>query len=305
VLAILVVAVACATGLPSPLDVAARLGGTTPGTGQWQQLDALALAAAGLVSWALIGWFALVASLTLAARTAGPHGHVALVLLRGLVPGTLRTALAAVVGLGSVAALSGCTPGPTASTPRAVTTVAELLADPSTVLAIDWPSTAPTPPADASISSMSEPPASLPGWPDVELNWPQATAGVPAPDQAPAAPAPAATPTPEPAPATAGTAPTAETTQTPTSAATAETAPATPEPTTQPDATGLSVVVVAGDTLWAIAADHLPAGATNADIADAWPEWYAANRALIGDDPDLILPGWQLTTPTPDGDKSR
>lgn len=59
-----------------------------------------------------------------------------------------------------------------------------------------------------------------------------------------------------------------------------------------------SVVVTRGDTLWAIAARHLGPQATDQDVAAHWPRWYAANRAVIGDDPDLILPGQVLTAPT-------
>jgi hypothetical protein len=62
-----------------------------------------------------------------------------------------------------------------------------------------------------------------------------------------------------------------------------------------------TVVVHRGDTLWAIAARHLGDRATDQDVAEAWPRWYAANRAVIGDDPDLILPGQQLTAPTTAG----
>jgi nucleoid-associated protein YgaU len=57
------------------------------------------------------------------------------------------------------------------------------------------------------------------------------------------------------------------------------------------------VAVAPGDTLWAIAARHLPAGATDAQIAAAWPTWYATNAAVVGPDPDLILPGQVLTVP--------
>lgn len=58
------------------------------------------------------------------------------------------------------------------------------------------------------------------------------------------------------------------------------------------------VVVHRGDSLWSIAARHLGEQATDADVADAWPRWYAANRELIGEDPDLLLPGQVLVVPT-------
>lgn len=57
-------------------------------------------------------------------------------------------------------------------------------------------------------------------------------------------------------------------------------------------------VVVAGDSLWTIAAARLPAGASNAAVDLAWRHWHAANRAVIGPDPDLIVPG-QLLVPPP------
>ena len=60
------------------------------------------------------------------------------------------------------------------------------------------------------------------------------------------------------------------------------------------------VVVHRGDTLWSIAAQHLGPEAGDAEVARAWPEWYAANHDRIGDDPDLILPGQILRVPTPD-----
>ncbi|NIK62055.1 LysM peptidoglycan-binding domain-containing protein [Kribbella shirazensis] len=63
------------------------------------------------------------------------------------------------------------------------------------------------------------------------------------------------------------------------------------------------VVVREGDSLWSIAARELGPAATNDAIAARWPDWYAANRQVIGDDPDLILPGQVLRIPpAPNGD---
>jgi hypothetical protein len=56
-------------------------------------------------------------------------------------------------------------------------------------------------------------------------------------------------------------------------------------------------VVVPGDCLWQIAADRLPAPATDVRVAAAVDRWYARNRAVIGPDPDLILPGTRLEQP--------
>ncbi|MFD7307613.1 hypothetical protein [Promicromonospora sp. NPDC059942] len=63
------------------------------------------------------------------------------------------------------------------------------------------------------------------------------------------------------------------------------------------------VVVEAGDTLWAIAADGLAAdglaadGPSDAEVADAVVRWYDANRQVLGPDPDLIRPGTVLHQP--------
>ncbi len=58
------------------------------------------------------------------------------------------------------------------------------------------------------------------------------------------------------------------------------------------------VVVHRGDTLWDIVGRALGPDATDLEVAREWPRWYAANRDVIGDDPDLILPGQVLSRPT-------
>jgi hypothetical protein len=63
------------------------------------------------------------------------------------------------------------------------------------------------------------------------------------------------------------------------------------------------VVVRRGDSLWRIAARHLGAGASDAEVAAEWPRWWHANRREIGADPDLLVPGTRLTPP--DGGSSR
>jgi LysM repeat protein len=59
-----------------------------------------------------------------------------------------------------------------------------------------------------------------------------------------------------------------------------------------------TVVVAPGDTLWHIAQRALGDDAGAADIASAWPAWYANNAEVIGDDPDLLQPGQVLHAPT-------
>lgn len=63
-----------------------------------------------------------------------------------------------------------------------------------------------------------------------------------------------------------------------------------PEPEPTPAPSGNTYTVVTGDTLWDISAAHL--GDPN-----RWPEIYDLNKVVIGDDPDLILPGQVLTIP--------
>jgi hypothetical protein len=72
-----------------------------------------------------------------------------------------------------------------------------------------------------------------------------------------------------------------------------------PQRTTTP-APAQQVVVQAGDTLWGLAAQALHTSArpvTDARVAQAWPRWWAANRAVIGANPHLLHPGTALTRP--------
>ena len=70
------------------------------------------------------------------------------------------------------------------------------------------------------------------------------------------------------------------------------------EPQSQRDAT--AVVVRRGDTLWAIAQQRLGPHADASAIARSVRRWYAANRDVIGENPDLIRPGQRLTAPSKD-----
>ena len=58
-----------------------------------------------------------------------------------------------------------------------------------------------------------------------------------------------------------------------------------------------TVRVRPGDSLWVIAARRLGQHASAAQIAGAWPRWYAVNAQVIGDDPSLIRPGEVLRAP--------
>ena len=83
--------------------------------------------------------------------------------------------------------------------------------------------------------------------------------------------------------------------------ATADTAVAPASTPSEADSTdnadSSTVTVLAGDSLWSIAAEHL-GSASPTDVAARWPRWYAANRDAIGDDPDLIHPGQVLVAPS-------
>jgi nucleoid-associated protein YgaU len=57
------------------------------------------------------------------------------------------------------------------------------------------------------------------------------------------------------------------------------------------------VVVRCGDSLWSLAAARLGDRSTDAAVAAWWPQWWAANRAVIGSDPDLLRPGLRLHVP--------
>lgn len=61
-----------------------------------------------------------------------------------------------------------------------------------------------------------------------------------------------------------------------------------------------AVVVQPGDSLWGLAEQRLAEhgeAPSDASVAAAWPAWWSANRDVIGDDPDLLLPGTTLQPP--------
>lgn len=73
------------------------------------------------------------------------------------------------------------------------------------------------------------------------------------------------------------------------------TEPAQPTPHAPPTST---VTVASGDTLWSITERLMAPGATDTQIAAAWPALYASNMQTIGADPDVILVGQELTVPS-------
>jgi hypothetical protein len=61
-----------------------------------------------------------------------------------------------------------------------------------------------------------------------------------------------------------------------------------------------TVLVRPGDSLWSLATRDLPAGSPAPLVAERWHAIYAANRSLIGPDPDVIVPGQRLRLPGKD-----
>lgn len=230
----------------------------------------------------------------------------------GRVPADLDSAVAALAGLalgtvllvwcaGSAAAAGALLIGTTCRTGAALRAVADattplllrrLLAaalGAAVLGGVSGPALAGDRPAAAAAS------ASTLSWPSTSSTWSEpattpsssptttATTAAPAPTTSTAA-LPGATPAARPR--------TAETTTAETTTAPPRTGPVPPT-----DRTPIEVVVRSGDTLWSIAARHLPAGSTRAAVAAAWPRWYAANRAVIGSDPDHLRPGQRLVAP--------
>ena len=77
---------------------------------------------------------------------------------------------------------------------------------------------------------------------------------------------------------------------------------AVPDWPSAPPAAGAHVVD-RGDCLWHIAGDRLLAATgrvpADGDVAVATEAWWQANAAVIGPDPDLLLPGQVLRPPEP------
>lgn len=115
---------------------------------------------------------------------------------------------------------------------------------------------------------------------------PTTTPSPPRRPAAPATPVPRPTSNPEPAPRPE-----------PPRAVAPRPAPAPGPVPAPPPRPVVKYVVQRGDCLWSIAARRLGPGATSPTIDAAWRSIYAANRAAIGDDPNLIHPGLTLTLP--------
>ena len=77
----------------------------------------------------------------------------------------------------------------------------------------------------------------------------------------------------------------------------ADTRPAVPPAGPAASGPTSTVEVRPGDSLWRIAQRALGPRATPARVATTWPQWFAANREVIGPDPGYLVPGEVLHTP--------
>ncbi len=283
--------VAAALLLPPPAGQVALLTDPRPDV----VVGAVAVLVATSVTYLLAAWSVTVCVAVLCARVPGVVGLAARRVLRGITPTVMRRVVMTAAGLSIAAGLTACGTSAAAGEPGPLAPTVTV----STV--VDAPPTALPAPATGTQSALN-----------VNLDWPttseavdQATGAIGSEDgatstmtESPASPAadPAAErPTPRPGavagPAESSTFPA----EPPTSAA--EEPPSVTSDATAPHANPAGVTVRAGDSLWSIAAEHLPADATAAQIDAAWHEWYQANRDVIGDDPNLIRPGQVLTAP--------
>lgn len=238
-----------------------------------------------LLAWCLSAYLLVVTALTAGAHLPGAAGHALAAVARRTAPVGLRRALELAVGtslvVGTLGGPAGAAPLPPAP-PASASTTAGATAD--------HPVLPPLPSLDHPVQERSAVPTAGP----VGRVTPAAAPASPARPTGPARPARIPAPTTAlphapghplgPGPADAAR---------PNADADADADAA--RPVTHADAV---VVVQPGDSLWSLAEDRLGPQATDAQIAQTWPTWWQANREVVGDDPDLLLPGTPLTPPT-------
>ena len=257
------------------------------------------VALVALGSWACAIWLGAVAALTSISVRRGRAARVAAAVLGRLAPRAVRAAVG--LAFGVTLATAVVEPASALAAPHA-TTVAAPSAHQDADLPpdLDWP---PVPPPPATVTTGGSRPSARP----------PARTAAPATGPSPATATTGATTsaTTSDTPALTRTSATATTSAMPadsrTATSTAATPRATPADTRTPttatatataDAPSTAVVIVQpGDCLWRLAGRALGAAATPARTAAAWPTWWAANRSVIGDDPDLLMPGTRLVPP--------
>ncbi|GAA4745233.1 hypothetical protein GCM10023328_29270 [Modestobacter marinus] len=241
--------------------------------------DALVLVVVSALAWACWAWGALGLLLTAATAAPGLAGRTAGVLLRGVLPAGARRAAAIAIGVGlstaaPIALPAGAGPLVTASAETSTAGAGPLV----------------TAAAGPLVTAGAGPLVTAAAGPLVTAAAETSTAGE---DRSPGSPASVVQPDWPGAP---------------------ETAVADPPPPV-PDWPGPAAgehVVLRGDCLWDIARDWLAAGRpahpvadgeitdaeiASTEIANAVQAWWQANAAVIGPDPDLLLPGQVLRPP--------
>ena len=239
--------------------------------------DLLVLGAAG-VGAVLLAWLGLGVTLSALSAAPGAVGRLATVAAEHVAPAAVRRLTAAVVG---AAIATAATPAAHADSPfpapplTPTTSQTAPAPDPAFGITVRAPVVDAVPDPGTTTGRVATVPD--PGF----------GAGIRTAPATTSAPAPSTTTTTAPAPTPA------EETRTPPTLGPLGPAPHTPSPSSG----ARHVTVVRGDSLWAIAARHLGPQATRRQVAHEWPRWYAANRKVIGPDPNLIRVGQVLTAP--------
>lgn len=266
--------------LPGPLAAVGALNVAGRGAGL---VDAAALLIASSVVWMLAGWGVAVLALAVLARVPGAAGRWGSRLLSRVTPVVVRRAVIAGVGLSMLAGATACATDTGRESGAGEHADIRYAAAGSNLSGPDLNGSAldeALPGLDHGLGEPGIGPGSSHAGPESEpatgavaapnLDWPIVAPGSPDLDWPD---------TPE---SSAGDRP-------------------APKNTPRPGPAVEPVVVLAGDTLWSIAAEHLGPGVDDVAIDTAWHAWYATNRDVIGDDPDLILPGQRLRPPADNG----
>ncbi|GAA2745442.1 hypothetical protein GCM10009868_26900 [Terrabacter aerolatus] len=249
--------------------------------------DEVLLVVLGWVGLGLAAWLALGSLLGVAALLPGATGRAAAVLAQRITPVAVRKALALVLGasVGSLAlppalvSVAGSGPVTRGAGPAG--------------LATDDPAPRDAGPRDpaprAAVRGESPARDLVPGFTPSDVT----------PGFVPSLTPERAETTPAPAPATSRPAGPGYVPSPPPTVHDAD-RPRLLAPAPRPTAAAHELVTVhRGDSLWSVAARHLGPGASDSEVAREWPRWYAANRDVVGDDPDLLVPGQQLRPPSP------
>jgi LysM repeat protein len=262
-------------------------------------LDSMTVLAVGTVAWMAYGWLVLAVVMTVLEQLPGAIGALAGFIARRITSTTARTLLRSSLG---VAAVTPLTVGVAHATPGDGHVHPWTEVEPrSTVQLTDTNAWRATEPASR-VRLTEQAPGAVSAQSISRTDASNSQTTTPAPGRAaatnrthPTQVAATTHPDPTGAATTRGTHPTrvAVPDRPATGAATRYTDLRSGTPVRVPR----RLVVKAGDSLWSLAARELGPEASAAAVAARWPEWYAANRQVIGSDPDLILPGQVLRIP--------